>query len=981
MRYPTFPQITRCLVILFLLALSCGLIQPVHAEETTPTTTAEPVIHDILVNPTMTIKPEWSPSIGKVNGIVVGMPKVYSERFLRVTLEQLQQSLRSISFIDPDNIKRSVGVLQGTEAYRQSFGLTLAPAIPSVMLEQLDNTTDKTNGSENQSEKVTTGASPSTTIEHSTGSGGSSERVQGEKTTTTSPSPIKATIPDFTQTALPSSSLGLGAHDVLATQMEMTYQILNLQMMLDRAISDRLVVGEVEQYDSTNKYHSVNADPLDIVILGFQISIDSRHENAVAQVEIAIEPDTQTQNETATTVTVPTRSPMPAVTHTRTPSPASPPAQASTVITSPTGKPPQQKTKTDMPSLVAMFPQEKTYNMAMLTDKVNQFDLGALAPPLAIGMGGKSSDSTVYLMRDVDTVAFQMLPSTAKGTTDTNTLRFGWQFRPVFGKKTVDPGIRQVYAVIAMPKSYTNPESGFHNSDNVASYSFNVTARTTWKRFDRKTRRIGSTLYGTESIIGYDKVRWISGTDMNKCLAPTVLAVDCIDLGDGIINVDVDGENFYHGTQLMVGNKLYAPGTNFQNLDENRLSFRIAASDLLQHVPIIVSEFGEKTPVQQPEPSSDTADQNQQPKLNPNTAGAAIVANPTQSAELAVQSTAQEIEILPAIDPSLCKLEEVGIDQTKVTIGIKNASTKWTTFNLEKSEAPATATTDNPSENAEKISLSYGHIEIPLDGLFVIVAGNQLYGLNNTPVTTSRNTNNDRLFVEFVTSTSALIKNPSITLKSPLGPDTLTSTWSASTRFKDFFIIDTAPVILTKTDVNVEFGIFGRKLDADVKLYIDGQPKTGVQISSSLLKFSVPTELLKKAKTVYAISEKVIPNYGKQFPVLVELKFDLEEKKSALKPIIRNFSPVNQGDLNSVQLIGDNLSSISRVFWQNQELKLWKEKVKDPADQNKVITNYFVVLTEKMTEKPGMRELIFELTDDTTARAAFYVKELKQPEK
>jgi len=175
--------------------------------------------------------------------------------------------------------------------------------------------------------------------------------------------------------------------------MQLTYEISNLQLLLDGSLSDWTV--------GTSKIVKPR------VTLGFPISIapGKREKDATAVIEIEIENDPDAKVSFGP----------------NTPAPDEPPA------------------------ITTLLPREKTYNVARITD--NSFAVSAGMAVQAISVGGAYSrgTKTYYLVKDIDTEALTYTPSTA------NRVGFVWQFRPVLGQRYVKAGLKQTFVQIAFP--------------------------------------------------------------------------------------------------------------------------------------------------------------------------------------------------------------------------------------------------------------------------------------------------------------------------------------------------------------------------------------------------------------------------------------------------------------------------------------------------------------------------------------------------
>jgi hypothetical protein len=164
------------------------------------------------------------------NGISVGNPKVFDNRSLSIMLDQLKAQLQSVQTIDASKINGAVSNQQGAESHTRSLSVSLAAsAVPGAAA-----ATDKANPQP--------------------------------------PSPPGAatlpTAPTYTPT------IGINASDLLTDQVDLSYQIFNIRMLLERALSDRL-------YDGKTRLQAV---------VGFQVSIDPPREarDHAAFVEVTV---------------------------------------------------------------------------------------------------------------------------------------------------------------------------------------------------------------------------------------------------------------------------------------------------------------------------------------------------------------------------------------------------------------------------------------------------------------------------------------------------------------------------------------------------------------------------------------------------------------------------------------------------------------------------------------------------------------------
>lgn len=223
------------------------------------------------------------------NGISVGRPKVFDNRTLTIMLDTLSESLRNMQFVDQKSLAAAFNLLQGSRSSEVASNLTVSTLpIPSLKQETVTSTGNVT----------ATGAPlPDTT----------------KQTTTTERAAIIPQPPSLeTQPAFSgfNPNFGQNVSDLLSDQVNLTYQIFNLRMVLERSLSDRVLS---------------NGKPRRQAVLGFNITIDPPHtaKDAVAVVEITLNIEGSCQ--------------------------------------------------TDGLSRVSLMPQEKTYNAAALSTKSNAF--------------------------------------------------------------------------------------------------------------------------------------------------------------------------------------------------------------------------------------------------------------------------------------------------------------------------------------------------------------------------------------------------------------------------------------------------------------------------------------------------------------------------------------------------------------------------------------------------------------------------------
>jgi len=325
------------------------------------------------------------------NGIFVDKAKVYDDYYLQSQLDGLKARLAAINAADQATLLGKVGGLQGSTLQQSGFAVQgLGPATPTV----------------------TTSLPPAGVAPSST---------NGVTTATTPLTPAAPTPPAPTLTV--PSTFSPSSLDTLNEEMQLSAQIINLQLLLDGALNDRFTNARFP------KRH---------VTLGFSISVEVPESkkkelaNSLAEVEVTLKNPPELQRLLALT--------------------------------------PEKLPSGEGPSVMTLLPKEKTYNVASLVDKsVSLGAGGVIAGVFNVGAGWLWGKKTYYLVQQQDTIAMQR---SATGPTSD----FAWQFRPVLGHKFVTDGTRQTFVQFSVPvlNEWWNCSAALH-------------VRTGWRRVDPKT--------------------------------------------------------------------------------------------------------------------------------------------------------------------------------------------------------------------------------------------------------------------------------------------------------------------------------------------------------------------------------------------------------------------------------------------------------------------------------------------------------------
>lgn len=463
------------------------------------------------------------------NGVTIGRAKQFDNRSLSLILEELNASLEKLSVLN-QSIASRPEVFQASEATEssRSFSFGLArPGAPKSGEERSKSgeATGKRKAKSAAPEAEAEGADKGAEQTSDTARGGGAERTQ----------PADAQSPKF------SPTFGMAAGDLLADQVNLLYQIVNLRLLNERALSDRLRGGEARLQ----------------AVLGFQVSINpprfARDCVAVAEIELMI----------------------------------------------PQGAEPI--------SVVAMIPQEKTYNAATLSSSADSLN-GSVVSSWRVGAGVGRRRNALYLHRDTDTIAFERSPGWYAGAFGSIGKRrsvpaglgaLGWEFRPVLGRRSVSPGARWMLAVVSLPQPDPLNAEG-------PPPALMVRARTSWRRYHRRRQttsmRLGLwplPLFGPKTVEGdWYNLPILRTDDIQEQLSPRVSEVSWTDAGGGVAIVLVKGENFFSGSEVTIGGALYRAGDGHLILKSHRaMEVHTTIAALAKGDAVLSGRYGASTPL------------------------------------------------------------------------------------------------------------------------------------------------------------------------------------------------------------------------------------------------------------------------------------------------------------------------------------------------------------------------------------------------
>ncbi len=333
----------------------------------------------------------------------------------------------------------------------------------------------------------------------------------------------------------PAPKVGLAASDLLNDQLNLASQIFNLQLLYERSLSDRMIDGEARLQ----------------AVLGFQVSIapPAGYDDcvAVAEVEVRMRP--------------------------------AGPAAAPQPI-----------------SLVALMPQEKTYNAETVSASERSIGGSAVARVLTLNVNSKSGSRQLFIHRDADTVAFERQPDAARGT-----IIFGWEFRPVLGRRTVAAGTRQMLSVVSIPV----PD----NANNL-NPTLEIKTRSYWRKYNRKLQTSSPNwswkLWKVDRSATYEcpsqQLAVPNTAQIQSSLAPAITAIKWVNSGNGKATVIVKGKNFFSGTKVAIGGRVHREEDGSITLKSDQaLEFETTIDSLTTGDGVLSGRFGPALQLSVPE--------------------------------------------------------------------------------------------------------------------------------------------------------------------------------------------------------------------------------------------------------------------------------------------------------------------------------------------------------------------------------------------
>lgn len=475
------------------------------------------------------------------NGIDVYEPKVYDDSMLQQMLTAAQAKLASLQVLDQGTLVQKLGSVSGASQQYTSIGLTAqGPALPQTVTTNkgaTESTQDIAKTSINTEGKTSTDNSAQTTTN------AASQDVTKTVSSASSPS---ATAPT-PATSLSTSGYSVSSSDILNEQMQLTYEIANLSLLLDGPLSDRILMGK-----------NINMIKPRIT-LGFPIKIspDKRYRGAVAVVEVEVEKTGDLTEDSHRIVT----------------------EEAGQGVESGDGKV-ENGAVGEAPTITALLPREKTYNVASIAEKNLSIGGGVVTQVMGLSGSWLHGNRTYYLVKDQDTLALTFQPDGEPAAR--KKVGFLWQFRPVLGQEYVRAGLKETFVQLAFPEAWSAKSYG------------KVTVRSYWRRYDRKKGVVKEIIPGSLREIITDQA--INNYKLE--LPPRNFDdVSLEDIGGGQMLVKLYGR-FLNGTYIRIGSTFIKAGSPAMSFEYYGIRFIAPISDLATKSVALVARDGSEIPLE-----------------------------------------------------------------------------------------------------------------------------------------------------------------------------------------------------------------------------------------------------------------------------------------------------------------------------------------------------------------------------------------------
>ncbi|MBX3290404.1 MAG: hypothetical protein KF855_13785 [Acidobacteria bacterium] len=783
----------------------------------TPTPSSSPTPKPVRINDCVSATKNVN------NGISITEIKPYDERTLYAQLQAYEESLAQTRYPDISPLYQNVNRLQGSEVRSSSMSVTGSTLpLPSIMTTTGNTANNSLTGS------VTSGSTETTTVGADgtmTSTSGTTASTTGGTTSGTTNSYNQVVTQQAVSPNIPSATLSatgfptpltydLSPQDTLDKYTALTYQILNLRSLLNQSYSDKLIA--VRDQGSTDYRFESRVQ----AFLGFTVNIEPQFSDHVAEVEITI------------------RNPQG-------------PLPSGTPETPATPGPTESRL-----SVISLFPEEKTYNVAKITDDKRSFGAGATISIVNIGGAYSSSKNKLYLVRDTDVVAFQRDAPTrqsanGKFESDPTAISFVWQFKPVLGQKTVAPGLRKVFALVALPKSAV--------TELDANWSGAFSIRTRWRAQSGSgivKDNTGMFERAKSLVTRKHAAHWKTNCEgevvipaiknVENALQPEIWSARWHDNGNGVVTILAEGINFSNGTQVMLGNSvLDRPSNGLSIHSEKRLVITGQASAIAKAPPFVINRYG--------------------------------------NTKLGMIRATSPNPYLSLENPTV-EFKGTGVNETEVSLVLK-----WKTGADDKLKDLFTSKETTPP---------------------VVQIGDSIFGLSNAPFTVRQATKDD-VTLTFRAPTDLLRRNSVMTVRELVNDASRIPVEYTPTDAKyEIFSVKSVQKLASDVEgtTNIKIALRGTGFDARTKVIAENHtfgPSTFEIATDTLVVLNIP----KTAKKVFVT--------GGENGDLIAINLSDPEPfaKATIKDPVKLI--VRKGDSKAYILRGAILESIKSIFFEN----------------------------------------------------------------
>lgn len=228
------------------------------------------------------------------------------------------------------------------------------------------------------------------------------------------------------------------------------------------------------------------------------------------------------------------------------------------------------------PNLVALMPPQKSYNTFAISKKRNDFGGAAMVGPVRLGGSwfGRSEMAYVFKASDTEAVEYGV---------DPGAVTFGWEFRPVLGRRAVAPGKRQMLALLSLPQP--EGEKG----------EVQVTARAYWRPFDEKR----GTSQSREAKVRLDALMYdlkpvkVYSSQESEGLRPIITHSLWTPIGAKRFAASFTGTGFFSGTRIVYGDAIAdSPEKGLEITSDTAMRLTGNLADLIGGAAAVQGRYG-----------------------------------------------------------------------------------------------------------------------------------------------------------------------------------------------------------------------------------------------------------------------------------------------------------------------------------------------------------------------------------------------------